>query len=373
MRFAVLAILLAMLAGTANSQPLPTPKGVPAVDGILVAFKTHPIVFMENNEGRDGHDLAQQHDFYAALVRDPRFAAEVGNVVVEVGNALHQGVIDRYVNGEDVPYTELRKVWTDTVGWVPPPFNLGYVNFFAQVRAANLSLPKARRIHVWLGEPPLDWSKVKARGDALFNSFETQRDSYPAGLINREILTKSRKALVIYGGFHVLTDPIMLGRYYQGRPTMGMLIEQQHPGAIFRVFTHAGGFENTACTLEREKNMAGLAVPALFTPLRGTSLDDPAFRQRCPMANITPSAPMPEKTRAELRASLGLYRAGASADAILYLGPVASLTASPFLPDIYLDTAYQKEVMRRMPQNTTASELGITVDKNPAAPGAFKY
>ena len=30
-----------------------------------------------------------------------------------------QSVIDRYVAGEDVPYTELRRVWGDTVGWFP--------------------------------------------------------------------------------------------------------------------------------------------------------------------------------------------------------------------------------------------------------------
>lgn len=45
------------------------------------------------------------------------FAREVGNVVVEFGSAARQDVIDRYVAGESVPYTELRTVWTDTIGW----------------------------------------------------------------------------------------------------------------------------------------------------------------------------------------------------------------------------------------------------------------
>jgi hypothetical protein len=50
-------------------------------------------------------------------------------VVVEFGGSAAQGIIERYVNGEDVPFTELRHVWTDVVGWIPGPFALGYVNF----------------------------------------------------------------------------------------------------------------------------------------------------------------------------------------------------------------------------------------------------
>ena len=57
------------------------------------------------------HGLAEM-DFYAAVVRDPRFAREVRNVVVEFGASGQQQVIDRYLAGETVPYGELRKVWS---------------------------------------------------------------------------------------------------------------------------------------------------------------------------------------------------------------------------------------------------------------------
>src|SRR6202000_3087857 len=87
------------------------PKVSPATEGLLAAFQTHPLVGLS-----EWHGLAQELDFYVALLRDPRFAADVGNVVVEVGDASQQSVIDRYVNGDAVPYSELRKVWSDTVG-----------------------------------------------------------------------------------------------------------------------------------------------------------------------------------------------------------------------------------------------------------------
>jgi hypothetical protein len=115
----------------------------PAIDGVLNLFVRKPVVALG-----DAHGLAQQEDFYSALVRDPRFATEVGNVVVEFGGEASQGIIDRYIAREDVPLIELRRVWTGTPGWVPGPTRLGYINFFANVRAANLKLPAQDRIKV---------------------------------------------------------------------------------------------------------------------------------------------------------------------------------------------------------------------------------
>src|SRR4051812_44040634 len=157
-RFVIAAFLLTASISPGLAQSAPTVS--PAIDGIFEVFKTHPLVGIGEH-----HRIAQELDFYAALVRDPRFAREVGNVVVEFGGAIRQDIIDRYVNGEDVPYTELRKVWTDTVGWLPVVTAVGYPNFFAQVRETNLALPPGQRIHVWLAEPVIDWSKLKTHAD----------------------------------------------------------------------------------------------------------------------------------------------------------------------------------------------------------------
>ena len=88
-------------APTASAGPVVEP----ALDGLFRAFGSHPVVALG-----DPHGLAEQMDFYAAVVRDPRFAREVRNVVVEFGASSQQAVIDRYVAGEAVPYAELRKV-----------------------------------------------------------------------------------------------------------------------------------------------------------------------------------------------------------------------------------------------------------------------
>lgn len=194
-------VLLAAVMGLAPmavAQAPSKPAVQPATDGILAAFKTRPLVGMS-----DRHGIAQQQDFYAALVRDPRFAREVGNVVVEFGSASHQALIDRYVAGEDVPYTELRKVWSDVVGWNPTVTFVGFVNVFASIRGANAGLPPDQRIKVWLGEPPVDWATATK---ADVSAAMSKRDSYPANLIVENILKKNRKALVIYGGAHLTSD-----------------------------------------------------------------------------------------------------------------------------------------------------------------------
>lgn len=54
------------------------PRIVNAADGIFAAFQNHPLVGLG-----EWHGMPQGLDFYAVLVRDPRFAKEVGNVVAE--------------------------------------------------------------------------------------------------------------------------------------------------------------------------------------------------------------------------------------------------------------------------------------------------
>ena len=103
--FSVRAVARAGPAGPPGSEPAPQAKA--AADGVLDLFKQRQVVALG-----DFHGLAQEEAFYSALVRDPRFAEQAGNVVVEFGGSGAQDIIDRYVNGEDVPFTELRHVWT---------------------------------------------------------------------------------------------------------------------------------------------------------------------------------------------------------------------------------------------------------------------
>jgi hypothetical protein len=341
MKKVLIAALLVLTGGLpAFAQTAPTVT--PAMDGIFEAFKTHPLVGIGEH-----HRIAQELEFYNALIRDPRFSAEVGNVVVEFGGAIHQDIIDRYVNGEDVPYTELRKVWTDTVGWLPVVTAVGYPAFFAQVRETNLALPLDKRIHVWLGEPVIDWEKVKTHAD--WAALDKTRDIKPVEVIEKQILARGKKSLIIYGAGHYLPPvPGSAGEKLRKagwqQEYWGETIRRTHPGAMFVVLPY-GGTKDKACAQDVESAMAGWSIPSLATPLKGSAT---AAKLRTCNAIKVESFNFPVAlTDAEKQEWLAFEaEAPFYADALLYLGPSSSLTISPYIPDLYLDLDYGRTVAR---------------------------
>ena len=117
----------------------------PAIDLVLGAFERYPLVAV--SEGA-GHGQLETREFFAALIRDRRFAPTVRNLVIEFGNARYQAVMDRYVTGGPVTRDELRHVWEDTTQisgvWSLPM----YEQMLADVRSVNAGLPPAKRIPV---------------------------------------------------------------------------------------------------------------------------------------------------------------------------------------------------------------------------------
>lgn len=305
------------------------PSAAPAVDGVMSAFQTHRLVGM-----CDWHGLAQQEDFYIDLIRDPRFAKDVGNIVVEFGGAAQQETIDRYTDGQEIPYEQLRRVWNETVGWTPTVTRLGYPNFFAQIRAVNQNLKPADRIHVWLGNPPIDWSTIKTRDEAIHVLHETDR--YPANLIKTQILAKGKKALVIYGSAHFYEEGTIKG-----------LVETTYPNAFFMISPYVGFIEKT-CSDSFEEAHRQFPMQTLLTPVRNTVLQSQLQAPGChffPGFNFAANVPQSERTRA--LAAMENEASGVDGDALLYLGQAATLTESQTIPDLYLDERFRNEINRR--------------------------
>src|ERR1044072_9274971 len=86
-----------------------------AIDGIIKAFASYSIVAL----GEGPHGNEQGHAFRLRLLRDPRFAATVNDIVVESGSARYQDAVDRYMQGEDVPTSTMRDVFENTVTPTP--------------------------------------------------------------------------------------------------------------------------------------------------------------------------------------------------------------------------------------------------------------
>ena len=322
-----------------------------ANEGILAAFQRNPLVGLS-----DDHALAQEEDFYVSLISDPRFAKEVGNVVVEFGNASQQQTIDRYVNGEDMPYAELRRVWGDTsyVGWFPTVTALGYLNFYAAVRAVNAKLPVEDRIHVWLGGKPVDWSKIKT-GQDLSKVIGGQADHFTADLIEQQILSKNKKALLVYGTFH-----------FYDKGTLAEVVRQRHLGSLF-VITPYTGFADKSCSEHFESRAAKWPLPALVEAGQ-LARHHQAPDASCNIIDASGFAEMKEAQRAKVRSDMESQTSVLVGNALLYLAPARMLTKSPLSPDLYLDPEFRKENDRRAALFGGQPDPWPTVKDNPMVP-----
>jgi hypothetical protein len=201
------------------------------IRAIVETFKTHSLVAMS-----DAHGHEQNHEFRLALIRDPRFAETVNDIVLELGNALYQNVADRFVGGGDVPYSELRQIWENTVVTTGGNNYVMIEELLRAVRDVNIKRPANGRIRVLLGDPPIDWTRVHTRED--WSRFFELRDSYPAALVQLEVIAKQRRALILYGQLHfqrrnILSNFVM--DYWQAQ-TLVSLIEAATPVRVFTIW-----------------------------------------------------------------------------------------------------------------------------------------
>jgi hypothetical protein len=340
-RWAAVATASALLAVTqivSFSHADDAPSFKPAVpvdpiDGILNAFKIHDLVVL----GEGAHNNEQAHAFRLQLVRDPRFSRVVDDIVVESGNALHQDVIDRFMRGEDVPHSDLRRVWQDTTVantvWDVPI----YEAFFRAVRELNATLPKERQLRVLLGDPPIDWNRIGNRDDWL--KWLNQRDTYPSGLIEREVVAKGRKALVVYGDGHLMRKNVFWGLSNMAlaeerskRPLNSLVVLLERAGArVFSVYT-----STRADLTAVQPDVAGWQAPKLAI-VAGTVLDH--FHPWETYIMVDPSKGTFEKAVADPERSPSM---GEQFDAILYLGPPSSITMSKLPVALCADADYMK-------------------------------
>jgi hypothetical protein len=151
----------------------------PATAAILAAFDKYEIVGLPA-----AHGMKDLDDFILSLIRNPAFSEKVNDLEVECGNSLYQPVLDRYIAGEDIAFTEVRKVWRNTTQSMCSTSGF-YEQFFPLVRAINQKLPAGRRLRVLAGDPPIDWDQVKNFQDIL--RFGANLDANAASVMEKEV------------------------------------------------------------------------------------------------------------------------------------------------------------------------------------------
>src|SRR5215831_15412914 len=328
-RFSLSIILIAggHLASSVAGQPRSTyPKPAKAVEGLIEVFDRFPIVALG-----EMHWSLNQHEFIAALIKHPAFADKVNEIVVEFGNAKYQPIMDRYIAGDTVASAQLQQVWRNTTATSMPWDAPIYRQFFAAVRAVNQRLSQKKQLRVLLGDPPIDWEAAKTREELLPFML---RDEHFVDLIEREVINKKRKALLISGAAHMrrccLAGPL----------GVTARVEKSHPGTVFVVMPHQGFQERNE---ELEARLASWPNPGLAL-VKNTWLGNlspdlilPAMIMRT--SPDSPWVPSPSPFKGMMIQDV--------TDAYLYLGPKASLRYDSIPPEVYRDEAYQRELERR--------------------------
>ncbi len=262
-----------------------------AITTILDAFRTHPVVGLEEEHADEG-----SHAFRLSLIRDPRFLLVVNDILVEFGNSRYQDIVDRFIGGEPVADENLRKVWQNTTQagtiWDRPI----YENFYQAVRAVNAKLPSGQRLRVLLGDPPFDWDAVRTADDLRDRSFA--RSKHPADILVKQVLARRGRALVIYGALHLWKQSL------QG-PNLIEHVEQDGGIKAFVVLTHPHASLDVL-----HANPESWPVPSIALT-RGSNVEN-------------------------------------QVDAILYLGPLSGKRKSELSAAVCSDAAYREMRVRRM-------------------------
>lgn len=310
------------------------------IAAILEAFRSHNVVAL----GEGAHGNEQGAAFRLALVRDPRFAEVVNDIVVECGNALYQDLMDRFIHGEDVPETSLRQVWQNTTQPTAGCDRPIYETFFRAVREVNASVRPERQLRVLLGDPPIDWARV--RGEADHFGWIEMRDTYPAELIQREVLAKRRRVLVVYGDMH-LQRKNLAGNYDMTASVAHVLVSLLESDSRANVFTVWTVTDANLTTIQAD--VASWASPSLAL-VRGTVLGaaDFTFYYPSSMPRLRIRDGKPDFKAPLASSEWRSLRMDEQFDAVLYLGPPNTITFAPLSPRLCGEPDYLRMRLARI-------------------------
>jgi hypothetical protein len=315
-----LSLFVALLQATSASA-----RSSPVIAEVARQFDTHPLIMIgELHRGTETHAFLQQ------MLRDPAFVCRLDDVVVEFGNSRLQALADTYASGGVITEAQLQSMWRETA--VPLAWNSPlYRQVYETVRDVNVKHVCTHPVRLVLADAPLDWSKIQSVKD--YEPF-TDRDASLADVVEREVLAKHHRALLIAGEQHALKE---LPRDMQESPedrVAAQLIERKHPGVLFSI---------VAIPLPNAAKALKMGSPPSFRVVHGSELEQANF-QLTDYASTVTEATVDGKNVWKLEPDKHWPAMGKIVDGLLYLGGNTSLYPSP---TIYLDPVYQQELRRR--------------------------
>jgi hypothetical protein len=195
------------------------------------------------------------------------------------------------------------------------------------VRDVNRALPRGRRVRVLGGDPPIDWSKVHTPGD--YGPFGPRDPDY-VKVIERDVLAKHRKALLVIGGLHLARQNPWMTTSGRRLPTVTQLLAARDPDRIFVVWTMIGpSLGLRPRELRSTKTAIGARSFAELMPHNPTIL-----------VEGPDGKPVPRPI-----AQAGLPPIREFVDALVYLGPDEGEVEVP--AEVYRDPTYVAQLRQR--------------------------
>jgi hypothetical protein len=286
------------------------------------------------------HGSQADQDLRIQIIHSKDFARKVHIVVVEGLNSLYQDDLDRYIRGENVPKEQVQRVWRDSTGiFVGPVILTIDEQFLSEVRSVNRGLPNGLKLRVIAADPALDWASVQS--PAEFRSILGARAVFGAEVIEREVLRKRQKALLIFGqGWFTRNQQRKTPNgFVPGTDTIGALLDKDFPSRVYVITPLRGGVYPDTPTLEK---LIGRQEFPVLLRLKGTVFGTLDANEFIPAHSslLMGAPPAPFHT----------YRDGARmaevADACIYRGRAADALVRPD-PSYANDAAYAAELKRR--------------------------
>lgn len=323
----VFFLVLILLPTFANAERHLRPKPEPATHAMVDLFRSHDIVMIGETHGNK-----QEYEWLCKLVKTPAFADRVDDIVVEFGNSLYQKTVDRYIAGEDIPQAQVEKAWRNLIGAVGPVSPV-YGWFYQAVRDSNLERRGGHKIRLLLGDPYGDWNKINNAED--LGPYLGHRDEWYSAVVKEEVLAHHHRALLIMGAGHFV------------RRNGPGLVEQAIRAAGAKPYLVLFGTNAVGGYNDLDHRFDAWSLPAIV-PLPDNWVGELPANPVLTGGNV---APNPQKMEDV-------------ADAMLYVGSRDTLT-QVFVPRSELvNTAYGKEVERRL-----QIQIGRTMEFTEASEG----
>lgn len=277
------------------------------VDYVLGKFKDHKIVSVG-----EVHENADALEFLTSILSDQRFINDIGTLVWEFGNANNQSAVEAFLAADKLDDSALVAAYHDHThpwGW---PFQ-SYLNVYRAVWKINHS--GRGHIDIINADVPVDWDKIRTSKD--YKAALAHRDEYMAGIIEKQILAKGRKAIFYAGEGHANKLDANKNR----RTAINLLLEK-YPGQIFTTTIHRlFGYDEKVGYYRR-------TCDGLF---------DYAFTKngKSPLAFDLFNSPFGSADSKCLESVPAGYRLQDMFDGYLYLGPPEKYRRSTFIKNFY--------------------------------------